>query len=159
MCIRDRYEVAQWFPRMAAYTDIDGWQHKPFIGSGEFTLEFGRYTLNITVPDNYVVASTGELKNPGSVLTRTQQARLAEARTSERPVMIITSEEAAANEERTATGTRTWTFQADDVRDVAWAASPSFLWDAWGVKIPGTCLLYTSPSPRDATLSRMPSSA
>ncbi len=132
------YEVAQWFPRMAAYTDIDGWQHKPFIGSGEFTLEFGSYTLNITVPDTYVVAATGELKNPGSVLTRTQQARLQEARTSERPVMVITSEEASANEAREPTGMRTWTFQSDKVRDVAWAASPSFLWDAWGVKIPGT---------------------
>ena len=132
------YEIAQWFPRMAAYTDIDGWQNKPFIGSGEFTLEFGDYTLNITVPETFVVASTGELKNPGSVLTRDQQARLQEARTSERPVMVITAEEAAANEARTAAGTRTWTFQANDVRDVAWAASPSFLWDAWGVPVPGT---------------------
>ena len=132
------YEVAQWFPRMAAYTDVDGWQHKPFIGSGEFTLEFGRYTLNITVPDTYVVAATGELKNPGSVLTRTQQARLQQAKTAEQPVMIITSEEAAANESRVPTGMRTWTFQSDQVRDVAWAASPSFLWDAWGVQIPGT---------------------
>ncbi|MEO0601720.1 MAG: M1 family metallopeptidase, partial [Myxococcota bacterium] len=132
------YEVAQWFPRMAAYTDVDGWQNKPFVGSGEFTLEFGRYTMNITVPDNYVVAGTGELANPGSVLTRAQQQRLAKARTAERPVMIVTSEEAAANEKRTPRGTRTWTFRADDVRDVAWAASPSFLWDAWGVKVPGT---------------------
>ncbi|MEM6928846.1 MAG: hypothetical protein AAF602_18045, partial [Myxococcota bacterium] len=132
------YEVAQWFPRMAAYTDVDGWQNKPFVGSGEFTLEFGRYTMNITVPDTYVVAGTGELANPGAVLTRVQQQRLAKARTAERPVMIVTSEEAADNEQRTPKGTRTWTFRADDVRDVAWAASPSFLWDAWGVKVPGT---------------------
>ena len=132
------YEVAQWFPRMAAYTDVDGWQNKPFVGRGEFTLEFGDYTMNITVPDTYVVAGTGELANPGSVLTRPQQQRLARARTADRPVMIVTAEEAAANEKRTPTGTRTWTFQANDVRDVAWAASPSFLWDAWGVKIPGT---------------------
>ncbi|MEN0063289.1 MAG: M1 family metallopeptidase [Myxococcota bacterium] len=132
------YEVAQWFPRMAAYTDVDGWQNKPFVGSGEFTLEFGRYTMNITVPDTFVVAGTGELTNPGGVLSRTQQQRLNRARSAERPVMIITSEEAAANEQREPKGTRTWTFAADDVRDVAWAASPSFLWDAWGVSIPGT---------------------
>ncbi|MEC8424229.1 MAG: M1 family metallopeptidase, partial [Myxococcota bacterium] len=132
------YEVAQWFPRMAAYTDVDGWQHKPFIGSGEFTLEFGSYTVNITVPDTYVVASTGALKNPGAVLSRDQQARLQKARSAERPVMVITAEEAAANEERTPTGTRTWTFRASKVRDFAWAASPSFLWDAWGVEVPGT---------------------
>ena len=132
------YEVAQWFPRMAPYTDIDGWQNKPFVGRGEFALEFGDYTLNITVPDTYVVAATGELSNPASVLTREQQRRLVEARTADRPVMVITSEEAAANEKRTPTGTRTWTFKAEDVRDVAWAASPSFLWDAWGVAIPGT---------------------
>ncbi|NCG21138.1 MAG: aminopeptidase [Rhodobacterales bacterium] len=132
------YEVAQWFPRMEAYTDIDGWQNKPFVGSGEFTLEFGRYILNITVPDTFVVAGTGELKNASEVLTRAQQARLQKARTAKAPVMIITAEEAEANESRTPTGTRTWTFEANQVRDVAGAASPSVLWDAWGVEVPGT---------------------
>jgi len=132
------YEVAQWFPRMAAYTDTHGWQNKAYLGIGEFTLEFGDYTMNITVPDNYIVAGTGELVNPSSVLTRTQQQRLAEARTADKPVMVVTAEDAAANEAREPEGTRTWTFRAQDVRDVAWAASPSFLWDAWGVPIPGT---------------------
>ena len=132
------YEVAQWFPRMAAYTDVNGWQHKAFAGRGEFTLEFGDYDVRITVPDTFVVAATGELQNPSAVLTPTQRKRLAQARVADEPVLVITAEEAAENERRTPEGTRTWVFSADDVRDFAWAASPSFLWDAWGVEIPGT---------------------
>ena len=131
------YEIAQWFPRMAAYTDVDGWQNKPFLGRGEFTLEFGDYELRITVPDTYVVASSGILRNPSQVLTRDQRKRLGEARTADEPVMVITKEEADANRTVDATGTRTWVFRADNVRDVAWAASPAFLWDAWGVNVDG----------------------
>ena len=91
------YEIAQWFPRMAAYTDVDGWQNKPFLGRGEFTLEFGDYEIRITVPDTYVVASSGILRNPSQVLTREQRLRLNQARTAEKPVMVITKEEADAN--------------------------------------------------------------
>jgi hypothetical protein len=131
------YEIAQWFPRMAAYTDVDGWQNKPFLGRGEFTLEFGDYELRITVPDTYVVASSGILRNPSQVLTREQRLRLNEARSADKPVMVITQEEADANRTVKATGTHTWVFRADNVRDVAWAASPAFLWDAWGVDVEG----------------------
>ena len=132
------YELARWFPRLCAYTDYAGWQNKQFLGRGEFTLEFGDYEVSITVPDTFIVAATGELQSPDSVLTPEQQRRLREARTADRPVLVITPEEALANEEREATGTRTWTFRAKDVRDFAWAASPKFAWDAWGVPVPGT---------------------
>jgi hypothetical protein len=131
------YEIAQWFPRMAAYTDVDGWQNKAFLGRGEFTLEFGDYELRITVPDTYVVASSGILRNASQVLTREQRVRLSDARTADEPVLVITQEEADANRTIEATGTKTWIYRADNVRDVAWAASPSFLWDAWGVDVEG----------------------
>jgi len=132
------YEIARWFPRLCAYTDYAGWQNKQFLGRGEFTLEFGDYTVSITAPDTFVVAATGELQSPGSVLTTQQLARLRDARTAERPVLVITPEEALANEQREASGTKTWTFKAKQVRDFAWAASPKFAWDAWGVPVPGS---------------------
>ena len=131
------YEMAQWFPRMCAYTDYTGWQNKQFIGSGEFTLEFGNYTVAITVPDTFVVSATGELANPGEVLTDNQRERLEQAANAEKPMFVITPEEAIANEKLTATETRTWVFKAEMVRDFAWAASPKFIWDALGVDVPG----------------------
>jgi len=131
------YEMAQWFPRMAAYTDVNGWQHKQFVGSGEFTLEFGDYEVALDVPDHFVVAATGELQNPADVLSGEQHDRLRAAATAERPVFIVTPDEARANEQRTASGRKVWRFAAKNVRDFAWAASPTFVWDALGVKVPG----------------------
>ncbi len=124
------YEIAQWFPRMAAYTDVHGWHHKQYLGSGEFTLEFGNYLVRITVPDDHVVAATGVLTNPEEVLTDTQRERLEEARTAERPLFIITPEEAKENEKSKPKGKKTWIFQAEDVRDFAFASSRKFIWDA-----------------------------
>ena len=132
------YEIARWFPRLCAYTDYAGWQNKQFLGRGEFTLEFGDYTVSITAPDTFVVTATGELQSPETVLTPTQLKRLDDARTADRPVLVITPEEALANEQRVASGTKTWTFKSRNVRDVAWAASPKFAWDAWGVPVPGS---------------------
>ncbi|MEQ1895605.1 MAG: aminopeptidase, partial [Planctomycetota bacterium] len=124
------FELAQWFPRMAAYTDYTGWQHKQFLGSGEFTLEFGDYTVHITVPDDHVVASTGVLQNPDDVLLPAWKQRLEEAKTAERPLFVVTPEEAKENEKEKATGQKTWTFAAENVRDFAWASSRKFIWDA-----------------------------
>ncbi|MEC8321636.1 MAG: M1 family metallopeptidase [Planctomycetota bacterium] len=143
------YEIAQWFPRMAPYTDNDGWQNKQFQGESEFALEFGDYELAITVPETYVVAASGELTNQAEVMTDLQRERFAAARTAERPTFVITPEEALANElrDRELSGAdggedrrkeRTWRFRAENVRDVAWAASPTFIWDAWGVPVPRT---------------------
>ena len=130
------YEIAQWYPRLCPYTDGDGWQNKAFLGTSEFATEFGDYDVTITVPDTFVVAATGELQNPEQVMTETQRARFAEAIDAPRPVLVITPEEALANEEREATGTRSWHFRAKNVRDYAWAASPKLAWDAWGVPVP-----------------------
>ena len=131
------YEIAQWFPRMCAYTDVDGWQNKQFIGSGEFTLEFGDYTVRITVPDHFIVGAAGSLQNPEQVLTEEQRDRLARATTSDVPRFIVTPEEARANEDRESTGTKTWVYRAENVRDFAFAASEKFIWDALGVVVPG----------------------
>ncbi len=124
------YELAHWFPRLCAYTDYTGWQNKQFLGRGEFTLEFGDYTVNITVPDDHVVAATGELQNPADVLKPAWTERLAQAENASEPMFIITPEEAEANEASEPGGTKTWTFQADNVRDFAFASSRKFAWDA-----------------------------
>ena len=124
------YEMAQWFPRLCAYTDYMGWQNKEFLGRGEFTLEFGNYVVNITAPDDHVVASTGVLQNPKDCLKPEWIERLKEAETAAEPVLIVTKEEAEANETTAPTGTSTWTYAAENVRDFAWASSRKFLWDA-----------------------------
>ena len=124
------YEMAQWFPRLCAYTDYMGWQNKEFLGRGEFTLEFGNYVVSITAPDDHVVASTGVLQNPDDCLKPEWIERLKEAETAAEPVLIVTKEEAEANETTAPDGTKTWTFAAENVRDFAWASSRKFLWDA-----------------------------
>ncbi|MGA1224729.1 MAG: M1 family metallopeptidase [Phycisphaerales bacterium] len=132
------YVMAQFFPRAAPYGDVRGWQHKQFLGQGEFALEFGDYTLAVTVPDTWTVAATGELQNEREVLTAAQRERLAAARKDEAPRFITTPEEAAANRSAEPKGTRTWRFSARNVRDVAFATSAAFLWDAAKAPVPGT---------------------
>ncbi|NQY65754.1 MAG: M1 family metallopeptidase, partial [Alteromonadaceae bacterium] len=128
------YEVASWFPRAAAYYDVMGWQNKQFVGSGEFTLEFGDYDVKITVPADHIVASTGVLQNPKKVLTKTQRKRLEKAKTAKKPVLIVTAEEALENEKSRSSKTKTWHFKAKNVRDFAFASSRKFIWDAQGYK-------------------------
>lgn len=124
------YEIAQWFPRMAAYTDYTGWQHKQFLGRGEFTLEFGDYKVAITAPADHVVAATGSLQNPDQVLSGEQRKRLKQAEGVDKPMFIITPDEAKENEKSRANETKTWVFKAENVRDFAWASSRKFIWDA-----------------------------
>ncbi|WP_137681357.1 M1 family metallopeptidase [Aurantiacibacter suaedae] len=133
----DIFEIAQWFPRMVAYSDYEGWHNKEFLGSGEFTLEFGNYDVSLTVPDDHIVASTGLLQNPDEVLSAAQRQRLDQARTASEPVMVVTQAEAEANERSGASGTKTWRFEAQNVRDFSWASSRKFLWDAQGHQQPG----------------------
>jgi hypothetical protein len=144
------YELAQWFPRMAAYIDVTGWQHKQYLGRGEFTLEFGDYDVRITVPEDHVVAATGELRNAKKVLTKEQQRRLDAARRSDKPLFVITPEEAKANEGSRAKATKTWEFRAKDVRDFAWASSRKFIWDAQGYREGGTDTFAMSYYPKEA---------
>lgn len=143
------YEMAQWFPRLAAYYDAEGWQNKQFMGNGEFTLEFGDYHVEITVPADHVVAATGVLQNPKDVLTSTQRQRLEVARTSDEPVKIITEEEALANQKEGTNDTKTWVFDAENVRDFAWASSRKFIWDAQGYKKNDTDVLAMSFYPEE----------
>jgi hypothetical protein len=145
----DLYEIALWFPRMAAYYDVYGWQHKQFLGSGEFTLEFGDYDVRITVPADHIVASTGELQNPNEVLTATQRQRLQQAKTAKKPVIIVTQAEAEAAEKSRATNTKTWHFKAKNVRDFAFATSRKFIWDAQGIKSGNTDVMAMSYYPKE----------
>ncbi|MCA1964660.1 MAG: hypothetical protein LDL31_12010, partial [Prosthecobacter sp.] len=129
------YTIAQWFPRMAAYTDYAGWINKQFLGTGEFTLEFGDYKVAITVPDDHLVAATGSLMNGEAILSPTQRQRLEEARASfKKPIFIVTPDEAKAAEKGKPKGNKTWIFQAGNVRDFAFASSRKFIWDAMAVE-------------------------
>jgi Aminopeptidase N len=143
------YEIAQWFPRMAAYNDVSGWQHKQFLGSGEFTLEFGNYRVRITAPDDHIIASTGVLQNPLEVLTRAQRDRLEQAKTAKEPVLIVTPEEAKANESSKPRGKKTWIFHADNVRDFAFASSRKFIWDAQLHDVNGNRVMAMSYYPKE----------
>ncbi len=145
------YTMAQFYPRLAAYMDYSGWQNKQFLGAGEFTLDFGNYTVNITMPEDHVVASTGELQNAKSVLTAEQQARFEKAKkTFDAPVLIITQEEATANEKEGTSKEKTWTFKADNVRDFAFASSRKFIWDAMAVQVGNKTPLAMSFYPKEA---------
>ena len=127
------YELAQWYPRVNVYDDLRGWNTEPYLGQGEFYLEYGDYTVEITVPAGYIVASTGTLVNPAAVLTPAQISRLAQAIKSAEPVNIVTLDEIRSGAARPkSAGTLTWKFAAKNVRDAAWAASPEYLWDASG---------------------------
>ena len=121
------YEIAQWYPRMAVYDDIRGWNTDPYFGQGEFYLEYGDIDYSITAPAGYTIAGSGVLQNAADVLTTVQRERLARASRSDSTVAIITDDEARATP---TSGTRTWRFRAQNVRDVAWAGAPDFRWDA-----------------------------
>jgi len=143
------YEMAHWFPRMCVYDDVDGWQHKQYLGRGEFALEFGDYQVNITVPSDHIVASTGVLQNPKEVLTSAQQTRFEQAKTSNKPLKIVTQDEAIQAEGSKSTTTKTWKFFAQNVRDFAWASSRKFIWDAMGVKVGQNTILAMSFYPKE----------
>ena len=125
------YELAQWYPRMFVYDDVDGWNALPYLGQGEYYLEYGTFEMNITVPRDFVVTASGTLQNPGEVLTDEQRARLDRARKSRETVHVITEDEAGTEATRPeGDGPLTWRYVAENVRDVAWAASDAFIWDA-----------------------------
>ncbi|MEO7358761.1 MAG: M1 family metallopeptidase, partial [Gemmatimonadaceae bacterium] len=129
------YEIAQWYPRVAVYDDVHGWNHEPYIGAGEFYLEYGSFDVTLNVPKDYIVAATGQLMNAAAVLTAAQRARLALARKSDTAIAVITKDEAGdAGRTRPTSGASTWIFHADSVRDFAFAAAPNFRWDASGYK-------------------------
>ena len=144
----DVFAIAQFYPRLCVFNDI-GWQIKQFTGA-EFALEFGNYLVEITVPSDHIVAATGVLKNESDVLTNTQQKRLDQARTSDFPIFIVTEDEAKKNEKSRATTNKTWRFEAENVRDFAFASSRKFIWDAMAHKFPGHSVLAMSFYPKEA---------
>ena len=144
------YTIAQFFPRMAMYTDVEGWQNKQFLGRGEFALTFGDYKVSITVPADHAVSATGTLQNPKDVLSKAEINRLDEASNSfEQPVMIITPEEALEKESNRNTESVTWVFEADNVRDFAFASSRKFIWDAMAVKQSSGNVMAMSMYPKE----------
>ena len=147
------YTITQWFPRLAVYDDYNGWQHKQFLGQGEFTLPFGNYTVAITVPSDHIIAATGQLQNAKDVLTAEQQKRFEEAKTATKPVVIVSQEEATQKEKTKAKDKKTWVYKAENVRDFAFGSSRKFIWDAMGVKIEG------SPVPTVMAMSYYPKEA
>jgi len=142
--------IAQWFPRMCAYTDYGGWRHKQFLRRGEFTLEFGNYDVKISAPADHVLMATGQLINPQDVLSATQQERLDVALQSDEPVFIVTQEEAEqACKATSAEEYKTWHFRAENVRDFAFASSRRFLWDACGQTVGDRRVLCMSLYPKE----------
>lgn len=147
------YEVSQWFPRAAVYDDVTGWQNDPFLGQGEFYLNFGNYDVSITVPRNHIVRATGTLRNAVEVLTPTQRARLATAMAGDTSVFIVRPDEVNTPAARPAgNGMLTWRFTAENVRDFAFASSKTFVWDAAGFRYKkgGRTIELHSVYPREA---------
>lgn len=144
------YLIAHWFPRMAVYNDTEGWQNQQFQKLGEFALEFGNYEVEISVPEDHIVAATGSLQNSENVLSKTQRKRMDAARKSfNKPLMIITKEEAEANEKTKSTKQKIWKFYAKNVRDFAFATSRKFMWDAQAVKLPTNTVMAMSFYPKE----------
>ena len=147
----NNYVIAQFFPRLCVYDNVEGWQNDQFWGRSEFALEFGDYTVDITVPADHVMQATGILQNEKEVLTNKQQKRLAEAkRTYDKPVLIHTQEEAINAENNRSKKTKTWKFYAENVRDYAFATSRKFIWDGMAVDINGKSVMAYSLYSKEA---------
>lgn len=144
------YTFAQWFPRMCVFDDYEGWQNKQFLGRGEFTLTFGNYKVNITVPSDHIVTATGWLQNPKDVLSKQQQERFDLAqKTFDKQVFIVTEAEARKKEKEHSKKKSTWQFSAENVRDFAFASSRKFIWDAQAVKTGEKTTLAQSLYPKE----------
>ena len=144
------YTIAQFFPRLAVYDNVEGWQNMQFWGRSEWALEFGDYDVKITVPADHVVDATGELQNEKRVLTKEQQKRFEKARTSfDEPVFIVTQDEAEIAEKGRSNKTKTWHFNAKNVRDFAFASSRKYIWDAMAVNINGKTVMAVSLYPKE----------
>lgn len=147
----DIFQVAQWYPRLAVYSDYEGWHQQSFMGNSEFALQFGDFDVEITVPEDHVVTATGVLQNAEEVLTEEQRDRLKQAATAKAPVMIVNEQEAIRNEEDDTNRTTTWRFTAQNVRDFAWASSRKYQWDAQGYETrDGRTVMAMSFYPKEA---------
>ncbi len=144
------YTIAQFFPRLCVYDNVEGWQNMQFWGRSEFALEFGDYDVKLTVPSDHIVDATGELQNEKDVLTKEQRSRWSKAKKSFKdPVFIVTEEEARVNEQKRASDTKTWHFKANNVRDYAFASSRKYIWDAMAVNINNKTVMAVSLYPKE----------
>lgn len=138
------FTITQWFPRMAVYSDVQGWQNKQFEGRGEFALVFGNYKVNMTVPADHVVGATGECQNYAQVLNSGSLKRWNAAQTSTSPVEIVNLEEVKSAMTKKSTAKKTWTYTAENVRDFAWVSSRRLVWDAMATHINGKKIMAMS---------------
>jgi hypothetical protein len=146
----NNYTIAQFFPRLAVYNNVEGWQNMQFWGRSEWALEFGDYEVNLTVPSDHILDATGVLQNEKNVLTKEQRKRWNKARNSYKdPVFIVTQAEAEKAEKNRATGTKTWKFKAKNVRDFAFASSRKYLWDAMATNVNGKTVMAVSLYPKE----------
>ncbi|MEK9603170.1 MAG: M1 family metallopeptidase [Flavobacteriaceae bacterium] len=144
------FVIAQFFPRLAVYNDVEGWQNHQFWGNGEFALNFGDYSVRLTVPSDHVVEATGQLQNPKDVLSRQEYKRYREAQTSfDQPVMIVTQTEAEEREKNFSQKKSTWEFKATNVRDFAFASSRKFIWEMMAVKLGQKNVMAVSLYPKE----------
>jgi hypothetical protein len=147
----DIYSVAQWYPRMCVFDDIQGWNTLPYLGPGEFYLEYGNFDFSITVPSSHIVVASGELQNPEEVLTPKELNRLNNARSSDKTVIIRSEKEVTTLLSKPAGKSLTWHFKIENARDVSWASSGSFIWDAARINLPsGKKALATSVYPAES---------
>ena len=144
------YVIAQFFPRLCVYNDVEGWQNYQFWGNGEFALEFGDYQVNVTVPSDHILEATGSLQNPKDVLTRQEYKRFQESATSfDKPVIIVSQKEATAKESGFSTKKSTWKFKAINVRDFGFATSRKFIWERQAVQVGSKKVMAVSLYPKE----------
>tara|TARA_B100001758_G_scaffold48009_1_gene38674 strand:+ start:4514 stop:6781 length:2268 start_codon:yes stop_codon:yes gene_type:complete len=144
------YVIAQFFPRLCVYNDVEGWQNYQFWGNGEFALEFGDYDVNITVPSDHILDATGVLQNPKEVLSKIEYNRYKKAQNSfEKPVIIVSEDEVIEKEKSFSKTKKTWKFKAKNVRDFAFATSRKFIWDMQAVKIGSNKVMAVSLYPKE----------
>jgi len=146
----NNYTMTQWYPRLCRYSDDQGWQNHQFTGTGEFTLCFGNFKVQMTVPADHIVGGTGECQNYAQTLTSTQMARWQKAQTAKEPLQIVTLEEALEASKTKSKAKKTWIYKADNVRDFAWTSSRRFVWDAMSSPIEGKKVMSMSYYAKEA---------
>ena len=144
------YTIAQFFPRLCVYNDVEGWQNFQFWGNGEFALEFGDYEVNITVPSDHIMEATGSLLNPKEVLTRVEYRRFIDSNSSfDKPILIVNQNEAFLKESSFSKTKSTWRYSAKNVRDFAFASSRKFIWERQAVKVGENKVMAVSIYPKE----------
>lgn len=147
------YAMAQWYPRAAVYDDVEGWNIEPYLGAGEFYLEYGDFDYQITAPYDHIVVGSGVLVNPNQVMSSLMRERMEKARNSDEPVFIVKPEEVDDMSIRAKqSGTLTWHFSMENTRDVAFGSSQAFIWDAAKIDLPsGKKALAQSAYPKESS--------